>query len=47
MLQLGLMYRNGTGVPQDIEKAVTWIRMAAQKGNAQAQQILKNNGLSW
>jgi TPR repeat protein len=31
---LGLMYDNGTGVPQDYAEAVKWYRLAADQGNA-------------
>ena len=34
---LGLMYRDGKGVPQDTQEAVKWYRKAAEQGNAQAQ----------
>ncbi len=34
---LGLMYKNGQGVPQDYKKAVVWFRQAAGQGNASAQ----------
>ncbi len=34
---LGLMYRNGQGVPQDYKESVRWYRKAADQGNASAQ----------
>ena len=34
---LGLMYDNGQGVPQDYAAAVSWYRKAADQGNAKAQ----------
>ncbi len=38
---LGLMYGNGEGVPQDYARAVKWYRMAApEQGNAGAQNNL-------
>ncbi len=37
---LGLMYRNGHGVPQDDAEAVKWYRKAAEQGNAKAQNDL-------
>ena len=37
---LGLMYNNGQGVPQDYAEAVTWYRKAAEKGFAEAQYNL-------
>jgi hypothetical protein len=37
---LGLMYANGLGVPQDDKEAVSWFRKAAEKGDAAAQNNL-------
>jgi TPR repeat protein len=37
---LGLMYRNGHGVPQNYAEAVRWYRLAADQGNAIAQSNL-------
>ncbi len=37
---LGLMYRNGEGVPQDDAEAVGWWRKAAEQGYATAQHNL-------
>ena len=34
---LGLMYFNGQGVPQDYAQAAKWFRLAADQGNADAQ----------
>ena len=34
---LGWMYANGEGVPQDDAEAVRWYRLAAEQGNASAQ----------
>src|SRR5208282_724350 len=34
---LGAMYRDGKGVPQDYAEAVKWWRKAADQGNAHAQ----------
>ena len=34
---LGLMYDNGQGVPQDDKTAVKWYRLAAEQGYASAQ----------
>ena len=34
---LGLLYQQGRGVPQDHRKAVTWFRKAANQGYAQAR----------
>ena len=39
---LGFMYNNGQGVPQDYKEAVKWYRLAAEQGNAMAQ-----NNLAW
>ncbi len=37
---LGFMYRNGLGVPQDYAEAVKWYRNAAEQGVAEAQYSL-------
>ena len=37
---LGFMYDNGEGVPQDDQEAVKWYRMAAEQGYAGAQFAL-------
>jgi len=37
---LGAMYSNGHGVPQDYAQAIVWFRKAAQQGNADAQYNL-------
>src|SRR5512143_870522 len=37
---LGIMYYNGQGVPQDYPEAVKWFRKAADQGDADAQFIL-------
>jgi TPR repeat protein len=37
---LGFMYNNGEGVPQDDAEAVKWYRLAAEQGNAGAQKNL-------
>ena len=34
---VGFMYANGLGVPQDDAEAVRWYRLAADQGNADAQ----------
>ena len=34
---LGVMYRNGYGVPQDHAEATRWYRMAAEQGHGRAQ----------
>ena len=45
--QLGNMYANGEGVPQDYKEAVKWYRLSAEQGNASAQnniyRLAKNN----
>ena len=38
---LGLLYDNGRGVPQDYKTAVKWYRLAAEQGDASAQYYLK------
>lgn len=42
--RLGLMYREGKGVPQDDKQAVAWFGKAAEQGQAEAQE---NLGLSY
>ena len=37
---LGRQYRDGDMVPQDFTQAHRWIRMAADQGNAEAQNAL-------
>ena len=37
---LGLIYFNGQGVPQDNKEAVKWWRLAAEQGFSQAQNNL-------
>ncbi len=37
---LGVLYHNGTGVPQDYAEAVKWCRKAAEQGDARAQSDL-------
>lgn len=37
---LGVMYQNGQGVPQNHTEAVKWYRMAAEQGAAEAQSNL-------
>ena len=37
---LGVMYAEGRGVPQDYAEAVRWYRLAAEQGNAGAQNNL-------
>ena len=37
---LGLTYRLGCGVPQDDEQALGWFRLAAEQGDAAAQNDL-------
>ena len=39
-LNLGNMYVNGRGVPEDDVEAVRWYRLAAEQGNAGAQGML-------
>ena len=34
---LGIMYDNGKGVPQDYQEAVKWYRLAAEQGYSSAQ----------
>ena len=37
---LGVLYRDGQGVPQDYKTAVKWTRLAAEQGDADAQHNL-------
>ena len=37
---LGVMYYNGDGVPQDYSEAAKWYRKAAEQGHAKAQSNL-------
>ena len=37
---LGLMYENGQGVPQDFKEAVKWYRKSAEQGDADAQSMV-------
>ena len=40
ILNIGSMHYLGQGVPQDYEKAATWLQLAAEHGDAQSQQTL-------
>lgn len=37
---LGKMYLEGNGVPQDDSEAAKWFRKAAEQGNSKAQKVL-------
>ena len=37
---LGVLYRDGQGVPQDYKTAVKWTRLSAEQGDADAQYNL-------
>ena len=37
---LGLIYANGKGVPQDYAEAIKWYRLAAEQGHVEAQYDL-------
>ena len=39
-LNMGFMYSNGYGVPQDHKEAIKWYRRAAEQGNNRAQYNL-------
>ena len=41
--QLGFMYENSQGVPQDYTKAVGWYRKAAEQGNGEVQSKAQVN----
>ena len=36
-INLGVMYEDGKGVPQDYKKAVKWYKLAAEQGDSRAQ----------
>ena len=38
--ELGIMYENGEGLPEDHSEAANWYRKAAEQGHAQAQLFL-------
>ena len=44
---LGVMYANGQGVPQDYQEAAKWYRLAAEQGHADAQSSLGGGGTTW
>lgn len=37
---LGATYHEGQGVPRDLKESLKWYRLAADQGDAQAQQVL-------
>ena len=39
-LELGFMYREGAGIPQDNEQAASWFLLAANQGSVAAQHQL-------
>ena len=39
-MNLGVMYRDGRGVPENAVEAVKWYRLAAEQGRARAQNNL-------
>ena len=41
------MYENGTGVEQNINKAIYWYRKAAIKNNYSAKSALKRLNTNW
>ena len=38
--EVGLMYANGVGAPQDLKQAIHWVRMSAERGYVPAQYLL-------
>ena len=38
MYNLGMLYKQGLGVPQDAEEARKWLAMAAEKGQNPPEQ---------
>lgn len=45
MYQLGIMYRDGEGVPKDLQKAGEWFYKAARKGHAKARKEMERKGI--
>jgi len=41
MYNLGWMHEYGRGVPEDVNKAVKWYRMAAERGDKDAKERLR------
>jgi outer membrane murein-binding lipoprotein Lpp len=41
-INLGMMFENGQGVPQDFKKAIRWYRLAANQGLTKAQEKLNS-----
>ncbi len=41
MVNLGVLYQNGSGVARDYAKAREWYEKAAAKGDAGANKLLK------
>jgi hypothetical protein len=44
--ELGILHREGRGVPQDLKRAAQWFEAAAKQGHDQAANELKNLDLS-
>ena len=44
---LGLMYANGRGVPQDAAQALTWFRKAAAQGHATGPSQSRTHVRQW
>jgi TPR repeat protein len=42
-VRLGMIYSYGRGVPKDDVEAVKWFRKAAEQGNANAKEWLRQN----
>ncbi len=40
--RLGLLYRDGRGLPPDRVRALAWLRVAADNGNGDAEQAAAN-----
>lgn len=43
---MGVYFRNGTGVAQDLHKAAQWFQKAAEQGDAEALDALQKLGLT-
>lgn len=46
MYQLGTMYAFGLGVPRDLDKALHWLKKAAEQGYSEAGLVLQDVGRS-
>jgi TPR repeat protein len=47
MMHIGTFYLRGLVVPKDNETGIFWLQRSARLGCADAQQLLKQNNLTW